>query len=167
VQAFCHAAGFNLAAGQIVEVNLNAENFLARASARLENGFVITIDYGAERDELMSATHRFAGTLRAFYRHRLIEDPLINPGEQDLTTTIDWTQIRAAGARVGLQTLRHERLDQFLMREGLLDELERRASRVSDLDALRLRTSAREMIMPHGLAASFQILVQKRDDSLP
>jgi hypothetical protein len=36
------------------------------------------------------------------------------------------------------------------------------ASKASDVDALRLRTSAREMIMPHGLAASFQVLVQKK-----
>jgi len=30
------------------------------------------------------------------------------------------------------------------------------------VEALRLSTSAREMIMPHGLAASFQILVQEK-----
>lgn len=33
--------------------------------------------------------------------------------------------------------------------------------RLPDSEALRLRTSAREKIMPHGLAASFQVLVQK------
>ena len=56
----------------------------------------------------------------------------------------------------------HEQLDKFLLQEGLLDELEIVASGLADLDALRLRTSAREMIMPHGLAASFQILVQAK-----
>jgi SAM-dependent MidA family methyltransferase len=70
--------------------------------------------------------------------------------------------MREAGARARLKTARHERLDQFLLAEGLLDELEALTSMLSDLDALRLRTSAREMIMPHGLAASFQVLVQKK-----
>ncbi|MDX6529580.1 MAG: hypothetical protein QOH41_1870 [Blastocatellia bacterium] len=162
VQDYCLSAGLHLAEGQIAEVNLNVEDFLSGAASLLERGFVITVDYGAERDELVNAPHRHEGTLRAFHRHRLISDALASPGEQDLTTTIDWTQLREAGARAGLETLRHERLDQFLLHEGLLDELEMLASKASDVDALRLRTSAREMIMPHGLAASFQVLVQKK-----
>jgi SAM-dependent MidA family methyltransferase len=161
-QDYCERVGLQLAEGQTVEVNLDAENFLVRAAAVLESGFAITVDYGAGRDELLNAPHRHEGTLRAFRRHELIDDILANPGEQDLTTTIDWSQLREAGARAALETLRHERLDQFLLREGIIDELEMLASRTSDLDALRLRTSAREMIMPHGLAAFFQVLVQKK-----
>lgn len=155
--------GLHLAAGQIAEINLAAECFVARVASLLARGFVITVDYGAERDDLLNAPHRSEGTLRAFHRHQLIGDVLTSPGEQDLTTTIDWTQIREAGDRAGLKVLRFERLDQFLLHAGLLDELEMRARQVSDADALRLRTSAREMIMPHGLAASFQVLVQKKD----
>jgi SAM-dependent MidA family methyltransferase len=162
VQEYCVRAGFQLAEGQIAEVNLNAEDFLSRSAQLLERGFVITVDYGAERDELLRAPHRIEGTLRAFQRHRLMDEVLARPGEQDLTTTVDWTQMREAGAVVGLKTLRQEQLDKFLLHEGLLDELETMTSGLSDSDALRLRTSAREMIMPHGLAASFQILVQAK-----
>jgi SAM-dependent MidA family methyltransferase len=161
-QDYCRRVGLQVAEGQIAEVNLDAEDFLARAAAALERGFMITVDYGAERDELLKSRHRHEGTLRAFRRHELIDDVLASPGEQDLTTTIDWSQIREAGARAGLETLRHERLDQFLLREGIIDELERLASKSTELDALRLRTSAREMIMPQGLAASFKVLVLKK-----
>jgi SAM-dependent MidA family methyltransferase len=124
---------------------------------------VITVDYGAERDQLLSAAHRQTGTLRAIHRHQFVDDILANPGEQDLTTTVDWTQIREAGRRAGLQTVRYESLHRFLLDEGLLEEIEKLASaRPSDSEVLRLRTGAREMIMPHGLAASFQILVQQK-----
>lgn len=163
VQDYCLNAGLNLAEGQIAEVNLNAEDFLSDAASLCDRGFVITVDYGAEREELLHAPHRHEGTLRAFHRHQLHGDVLTSPGEQDLTTTIDWTQMREAGARAGLKTARHNRLDRFLLAEGLLNELEVLTSTLSDLDALRLRTSAREMIMPNGLAASFQLLVQKKD----
>lgn len=162
VHDYCLSAGINLAEGQIAEINLGAEDFLAQAAACLDRGFVITVDYGAELAELLSAPHRREGTLRAFQRHQLGDDVLAAPGEQDLTTTIDWTQIKTAGGRLGLETLRYERLDQFLLREGLLNELERLAGKLSDPDAMRLRVSAREMIMPHGLAAAFQVLVQKK-----
>jgi len=162
-QDYCQRVGLQLAEGQIAEINLAAEDFLARAAAALTRGFVITVDYGAGRDELLNAPHRHEGTLRAFRRHRLVDDLLATPGTQDLTTTIDWNQIHEAGARAGLEALRHERLDQFLLCEGIIDELEFLASKTTELDALRLRTSAREMIMPHGLAASFQVLVQKKN----
>lgn len=163
VREYCRRVGLNLAEGQTAEINLDAEDFMTRAAASIERGFVVTVDYGAERDELLRAPHRFAGTLRAFHNHQLIEDVLARPGEQDLTTTVDWTQLRDAGEGVGLQTVRHERLDQFLLREGLLDVLENLAAAAPDaVDALRLRTSAREMILPHGLTASFQILVQEK-----
>jgi len=162
VEEFCLRTELRPDEGRIVEINLATENYVSRAASLLERGFVITVDYGADRDELLNAPHRRQGTLRAFQRHQLVSDVLARPGEQDLTTTVDWTQIKDAGARAGLKTLRHERLDQFLLQEGLLDELEMLTSNLSDVDVLRLRTSAREMIMPHGLAASFQVLVQKK-----
>ncbi|MFY9621806.1 MAG: SAM-dependent methyltransferase [Pyrinomonadaceae bacterium] len=163
VSDYCRRVGLNLAEGQTAEINLDAEDFIARVAASIERGFVVTVDYGAERDELLSGSHRFAGTLRGFHNHQLTEDSLAHPGEQDLTTTVDWTQLREAGEGAGLQTVQDQRLDKFLMSEGLLDLLENLvAAAQDDVEALQLRTSAREMILPNGLAASFQVLIQRK-----
>ena len=162
LEDYCRRAEIHLKEGQVTEINFAAEDFVAHAAAILESGFVISVDYGAERAELLHAPHRFQGTLRGFHRHRLVDEVLSNPGEQDLTTTVDWTQMLEAGAVAGLQALRFERLDQFLLAAGLLEELETRAGQLTDAQAVRLRMSAREMILPHGLAASFQVLVQQK-----
>jgi len=62
-----------------------------------------------------------------------------------------------------LQTVRHESLNRFLLDEGLLEEIDRLAgNHQSDAHALHISTSARAMIMPHGLASSFQVLVQAK-----
>jgi SAM-dependent MidA family methyltransferase len=163
VAEYCQRAGKQLAEGQVVEINLNAEEFVSRAAALLDRGYLITVDYGAERDELWGAPDRRLGTLRAFYRHQLSDDVLARPGEQDLTTTIDWTQIKEAGERVGLRTIRQERLDQFLLNEGILEIMQTMLRDKPDsAEALRLSTSARELVLPTGLAASFQIVVQQK-----
>lgn len=163
VAAYCDRRRLQLEEGQTVEINLDADDFISRAASMIARGFVISVDYGAERDELLAAPDRYAGTLRAFHRHALATNPLSHPGEQDLTTTVDWTQIKEGGERPGLRTIRHEPLDQFLLKEGLLEELEDLVADLSsDAEILRLRTGAREMIMPHGLAASFQVLVQAK-----
>jgi SAM-dependent MidA family methyltransferase len=151
-----------LVEGQIAEINLAAEDFISRAAATLDSGYIVTVDYGAKRDELWRSPNRHLGTLRAFRRHQFVDDVLATPGEQDLTTTIDWTQITEAGERLGLRTLRFERLDQFLLIEGLLSRLEEISSTMDAVEAIRLSTSCRELVLPTGLAASFQVLVQEK-----
>src|ERR1041385_6972073 len=156
VAAFCEQIDLQLNEGQIFEVNLAAEDFVARAAALIDRGFLITVDYGAERAELLNSPHRNAGTLRAFHRHRAIDDVLSHPGEQDLTTTVDWTQIENAGAHHGLEVLRLHRLDQFLLGEDLTGQLGNMSGQVTDVaEILRLNLGARELIMPDGMAACF------------
>lgn len=163
VAQYCARTELQLGEGQIAEINLAAEDYFARAAGVFDRGFVITVDYGAERRELLQSPDRFAGTLRAFRRHQMIQDVLANPGEQDLTTTVDWTQVKDAGLREGLPTIRFERLDQFLLAEGLTDVLSEMLGRTTDqVEAVGLTTGAREMIMPHGLTASFQVLIQEK-----
>ena len=163
VAEYCRRDGLELAEGQIAEINLEAERFIMRAAGLVERGYVITVDYGAERNELRNAPNRQSGTLRAFHRHQMLQDVLAAPGDQDLTTTIDWTQLMEAGERAGLRTLRLERLDQFLGGEGLLSLLGDMANSARDsVDVVQLSLSARELILPTGMAASFQVLLQEK-----
>ena len=156
-------SGVELSDGQIAEVNLEVEEWMRRATSVCKRGYLIIVDYGAEAAELYTALHRREGTLRAFHQHRIAADPLALPGEQDLTTTIDWTNVRRIGEEVGQQTVSFERQDEFLLRAGLLDQLERMAAEApSETEALILRASIRELILPGGMSESFQVLVQKR-----
>jgi SAM-dependent MidA family methyltransferase len=149
--------------GQIIEVNLAIDEWLSAVAARLESGYLITVDYGAESCDLYDAALRPHGTLRAFSRHDFVDDVLAQPGDYDITSSVNWSQVQAAGARLGFTTIEFTQQDRFLMRAGLLDELERAMSRMtSDADKLSLSAGAREMILPGGMASSFQVLVQKR-----
>ncbi|MFL6256290.1 MAG: class I SAM-dependent methyltransferase [Pyrinomonadaceae bacterium] len=150
--------------GQVAEVNLEVSDWLARAAEVVGSGFVVTVDYGDEVASLYGAPHRRAGTLRAFRGHELIEDVLRDPGGQDLTTTVNWTQVIDEGERAGLRTRWLERLDSFLLRAGLIEQLElESAHAASEAETAALRLDAREMILPGRLASHFQVLVQKKD----
>ncbi|HEX8473857.1 MAG TPA: SAM-dependent methyltransferase [Pyrinomonadaceae bacterium] len=155
--------GVVLAEGQIAEVNLDAEWWMERAARSFRRGYLVAVDYGAEAIELYGAPHRLAGTLRGFSRHKFSDDVLAHPGERDLTTTVNWTQIRAAGERAGLKTVTLEPQDKFLLHAGALEQLElltRRAE--SEAAKISLRLGAREMILPGGMSESFQVLMQKK-----
>ena len=156
--------GVTLEEGQVAEVNLEAGEWLARAAAIVGVGFVITVDYGDEAEGLYGSPHRRGGTLRAFRGHELVEDVLRDPGAQDLTTTVNWTQVMAAGEAAGLKTLSLERLDTFLLRAGLVEQLELESAHASgEAEVTSLRLDAREMILPGGMASHFQVLTQKKN----
>jgi SAM-dependent MidA family methyltransferase len=92
-----------------------------------------------------------------------VDDLLAQPGEHDLTTTVNWSFVKAVGERVGLEFVELSRQDQFLLANGFLEELEIESRQAKDEgERLQLSSGAREMILPDGMAASFQVLVQKR-----
>lgn len=156
-------AGLPLAEGQAAEVCLDADEWVARAARLVRRGYLVAVDYGAAARELYGAPHRREGTLRAFRGHDFAEDVLASPGEQDLTATVDWTRVREAGECAGLRTVLLERQDAFLLRAGLLEQLELESAALqSEAGLAELRLGAREMILPGGMATHFQVLVQRR-----
>lgn len=146
--------------GQIAEVNLELRTWLTKVATLFRRGCLITVDYGDEAANLIARPERRQGTLRAFRRHQF-EDALKDPGAHDLTTTIDWTYMRKLGNELGLRMESFERLDQFLLQKGLLDQLELMTEQAAtESEKAFLRAGAREMILPNGMAGSFQVLVQ-------
>lgn len=156
-------AGIQLKEGQIAEINPGIRDWIKMVTGKLARGYVVTVDYGAEAAELFSVSQHPEGTLRGFKQHRLVDDVLADPGVQDITSSVNWTEVIQAGDTAGLKKIVFARQDQFLLQEGLLDELERRVSETTDeSEKVRLRVSAREMILPEGMSASFQVLVQEK-----
>jgi SAM-dependent MidA family methyltransferase len=162
VTTYLEKSGIDIPDGHVADLGIDAGEWMLSAASVLKEGYIITVDYGSDSKSLYADPGRRSGTLRCFSKHRLVDDPLSRPGEQDLTTTIDWTQIIRAGESGGLETIRLERLDQYLLGEGILNQLELAISQTrTEAEALVLRAGLREMILPNGMCSSFQVLVQK------
>jgi len=147
----------------VIEINLAIDDWLSSISEKLETGFLITVDYGAEASELYDAMLRPEGTLRGFSDHAFVENLLAVPGEYDLTTTINWTQVKNVGEKLGWKVIEYAPQDKFLLTAGLPEQLQYRLSRAqTGAERVALTTGARDMILPGGMASSFQVLVQKR-----
>jgi SAM-dependent MidA family methyltransferase len=152
--------GVQLEEGQIAEVSLDTENWLQKVASKLGCGFVVTIDYGAAAEKLFSKEE---GTLRGFREHQFVDDLLAQPGEHDLTTTVNWSFVKAAGKRFGLRVVEFQRQDKFLLAAGFLEQLELQSGQCeNEAERLSVTTAAREMILPDGMASHFQVLVQQK-----
>jgi SAM-dependent MidA family methyltransferase len=160
---YCRQQVAQFVEGQVVDVNLRISDWFQTVNQKLKRGAVISVDYGAEAAALYEVPQRRLGTLRAFRRHSFVDDVLAAPGEYDITSSVDWTYVKTEGSKYGFEVDEFDQLDKFLLRTGVLDELEHRLnSATTEADRSRLTTAAREMILPTGMAASFQVLVQRK-----
>jgi SAM-dependent MidA family methyltransferase len=161
--AYFEDCGIELGEGQVAEVSLEIAEWFNRVAGKMRAGYVVTVDYGATAEDLHSLARARVGTLRGFRRHEFVDDLLASPGEQDLTTTVNWSFVKAIGTRLGFEAIEFERQDVFLLAAGLLEQLAVESRQCEgDAERLGISTAAREMILPDGMASHFQVLVQKK-----
>jgi SAM-dependent MidA family methyltransferase len=139
------------------EINRPAIDWWRSAAARLDAGYLVTLDYGFESEEFF-VPQRSAGTLRSYRNHRLSEDVLRDPGEQDITAHVNFSQLREAGELSGLRTVAHESQASFLTK--IIAEIGDSVS-FEEWTPSRLR-QFQTLVHPDHLGRSFRVLVQER-----
>ena len=148
--------------GQIAEVGLEACDWIAEIGHRLDRGFVLTIDYGHEADELFDGDH-MAGTLLSYRQHRVSNDLYAAPGEQDLTAHVNFTALRQWGARQGLRMLGLVSQAAFLLALGKGNDFADLYDDDMDESArTRARLQLKTLIYPEGMGERFQVLIQQK-----
>ena len=87
--------------GYLTEFRPCLSKFATTCSESIEQGLIITIDYG-HIDKDFYSLERVTGSLRTFYQHTAGEDPLENIGVQDITAHVDFTQLAKCFQTVNL-----------------------------------------------------------------
>jgi SAM-dependent MidA family methyltransferase len=110
--------GIVLAEGQRAEICLALDGWVEAAARGLSRGVLLLIDYGHPAAELYDPARRAAGTLAAYLRHQVHDDPYRAVGRQDLTAHVDVTAVERAAAAAGLVHLATTAQASFLERLG-------------------------------------------------
>ncbi|WP_413308799.1 SAM-dependent methyltransferase [Bacillus sp. 1P10SD] len=150
---------------QRLEVPLIMENMLKGISKTLLKGLVVTADYGYSNAEWMEP-QRARGSLRGYYQHQMIDDVLLNPGEMDITTHIHFDALIRKGEDVNLKLLTKVRQDQFLLKAGILKDLENHYDPNPFSEVSKRNRAIRSLIMPSGISTYFQIVIQQKSLNL-
>ena len=138
-----------------LEVSPGAENWWRMAAGVLANGKLLALDYGFTAEEMISPSRR-NGTLRGYYRQRLAEDPLANPGEQDLTAHVDFSALQKAGESAGLLTEGLLSQTQFLTHILVRSHMEKTFGEWNPARTRQFQT----LTHPEHLGHAFRALVQ-------
>jgi SAM-dependent MidA family methyltransferase len=167
LERYFHEQGITLEEGQQAEVCLEACDWIESAGRALERGFVLTIDYGHEAQALY-AEHHNRGTLLAYRDHAVTENLLDAPGEQDLTSHVNFTALDLWGRRAGLARTGLVTQSQFLVALGRGNEFaDLYESGQTEMEKLRARLLLKNLIHPEGLGEKFQVLIQHKGIAEP
>lgn len=159
--------GIALAEGQTAEINLGLDGWADEISQALEQGFVLTIDYGRAAADLYSPEKRRRGTLTTFYRHLQTDAPLERVGRQDMSAQVDFTSAVRAGEWAGLEYIDAAAQGAFLQRLGWQAMLNRlRGATGSQAEFVANRTGMQELVKPGGLG-DFVVLAQGKNVGRP
>jgi SAM-dependent MidA family methyltransferase len=157
--------------GQRAEVNLRVFDWMKEINRAMGQGFIITIDYGYEADELF-APFRKDGTLTCYYRHTMNHDPYIRLGLQDITAHVDFSTLMATGEKMGLKKTVYLEQYRFLIALGLLnvlDEIEKNRQNMSTAQYYKEKLSMKNFLVPGGMGVLFKVLIQHKgvEDNRP
>ena len=163
---FLDNSGIALEAGQEVDLNLVAPDWMTGAVGLLERGYLVVVDYGHEAKDLYHPARR-RGTLLAYHRHRISEDFLLRPGEQDLTAHVDFSSLSAAAHDAGARRLGLISQTHFLLALGALDRLPELCGERREQDdvgprqgeILKEREAIKDLVLPDRLGGRFRVLI--------
>lgn len=141
----------DLPVGVPYALNLEALKILKTFAAKLEHGFVLTIDYGELRPRIFSRN-----PIKAFKQRTVKAPDLDLAGSEDITSPVDFSLLADRAAGFGLEALSCENLMNFLLRNGIGDFYSEPRDSLAVQNNLRLKT----LIHPVGFGEDFKVLLQ-------
>lgn len=147
--------GIALQEGQTSELHMVAEEWMVQVARVLQQGVVITIDYGHTASDYYAA-HRKDGTLLCYYKHAVKTNPYIRVGEQDMTAHVNFSALAKVGEASGLSTVGFTTLANWLMGLGVEELVQDQDPESPEIQALS------QLLRPHGMGTTFKVFVQQK-----
>jgi len=151
-------------ADYVSEINLRMRTWLADLPRFLRRGVALLIDYGDARHERYHAQND-GGSLRCYFRHRVLDDPLRHPGLQDITASVDFTRAAEDACDAGFDVLGYATQAGFLLACGIEEILQ--ASLAEPGEHARLALQARVLLLPQEMGTRCKVLALGRDYAEP
>lgn len=157
-----HRLEHSLAEGYRSEVLPQLPYWIQAVSGGMQRGAMLFVDYGHPRGEFYEPERR-DGTLRAYYRHRTHAEPLLWPGLQDLTASVDFTALAEAGVAAGFDFAGYCSQASFLLGNGMAGVLERIERMKDPAEQQHRRNEVKKLTLPSEMGERFQVMGFEKD----
>ncbi len=140
--------------GYTTEINLRAMAWIESLSDIVDQGLVLLIDYGMGRDEYFHP-QRGEGTLRCYYQHKASDDPFVYVGEQDITTSVNFSDMADQAKNSGFNIAGYATQALFLISLGIDEYL---LAETDEDRRITLAQQVKQLVLPSAMGESFKVL---------
>jgi SAM-dependent MidA family methyltransferase len=140
--------------GYTIDWPTGAHKALNELVSKSWNGLFLTFDYGLSKEILMH--ERPEGTGRTYYKHKMSDNLLSRPGEQDITCHLCWDELINSMENKKFQKIELQSQESFFMNlaQNKIKSLIERPSKTIDVEVQKLK----ELIHPQYFGTKFQAL---------
>lgn len=156
---------YSLAVGYQAETHLALQDFVDTCTNRLHAGVIFFIDYGYGEEEYYHPL-RTQGTLTCFKAHQQHDNPLLYPGEQDITAHVNFTLVAESALQNNCEVIGYTSQSAFLLASGIMDELKDAEVGKDDLATYALRESLKILTMPTEMGEYVKVMALGKVNSL-
>lgn len=147
------------------EYNPALPGWMCSISDALASGVLLLIDYGYEATDYYHP-ERSQGTLLCHYQHRVHDQPLLYPGLQDITASVDFTAVADASLDTGLELAGYTTQASFLANSGL-EEAFIQALEHKPADQYKLAQQVRMLGLPAEMGERFRVIAFNKGFTQP
>ncbi|MEX6689900.1 SAM-dependent methyltransferase [Danxiaibacter flavus] len=161
LQTYLKELNVTLPVGFHTEINLQAKEWLKEVADHLQQGFVITFDYGLLSEELYNAC-RMEGTARCYYKHTMHNNFYINPGRQDITSHVNFSALSHYGYKYGLENCGYSSQNLFLRALGIIEYIRIAEKAKGCVTTINSQAGANIKQLLLGMGQCIKVLIQKK-----
>ena len=148
--------------GYTTEVNLQALAWIDSLYSAMNKGTVLLIDYGMDRNEYHHP-QRKDGTLRCYYQHKSSDNPFDNIGKQDITTSVNFSDVAERAVEAGFELSGYCTQSMFLISLGIENFL------IEEKDDEKRNTLAqqiKQLVLPSAMGETFKVLALSKKQTV-
>jgi SAM-dependent MidA family methyltransferase len=148
--------------GYKTELNIQSLAWIDSLYEVLNDAVVLLIDYGMHRDEYFHP-QRIDGTLRCYHQHKASDNPFVNIGEQDITTSVNFSDIADQASSVGFNIAGYATQAMFLISLGIDEYL---LTETDESKRITLAQQVKQLVLPSAMGESFKVLALSKAKSV-
>ena len=137
------------------EIRLDFHKWFRSISSLIRKGSMIFIDYGYDRNDFYRP-ERSSGNMICHYQNQIIQDPLKNIGQQDISASVDFTQLANSAIEEGFFIDLFTTQSMFLLSEqslSMIMDIDKDEERIMEIQKLK------QLVMPNQMGDVFKCMV--------
>ena len=159
VDSIAKEIGMTFQDGYTSEIRINFGSWFRTIESMLSSGSIFFVDYGYARQEYYDE-ERTNGSMNCHYRNVAHEDPLSNLGIQDISASVDFSQLADVALQRNIEVGFFTSQSDFLINAEILGVIE---SVIDEGLKMRLTQEVKQLLLPNQMGEVFKCMLLNKN----